>query len=677
MRATPNLRIVNAWGSTAAFLRVSSAVLDLSHPMGMVRGAVMALILFTFLGAQSLLAQTFTSVADTAGVNDGGVGQGVAWGDYDNDGDLDLYVTNLTGGANRLYRNNRDGTFTEIGADAGVNDTGNGTGVAWGDYDNDGDLDLYVANLFAANRLYRNEGRGKFTEVGEAAGVDDGGNGSGVAWGDYNNDGGLDLYVVNDGVNRLYRNGGGGRFTEQGAIAGVNDSGIGHGLAWGDYDNDGDLDLYVTNDGVNRLYRNGGEGRFTDVGDAADVNDSGVGQGVAWGDYDNDGYLDLYVASYGSENRLYQNDGRGKFRDVGGTAGVGDKGFCIGVAWGDYDNDGDLDLYVTKSTFDPANRLYRNEGGETFTEVSAIAGVDDRGNGNGTAWADCDNDGDLDLYVVVERGGLTPGNNLLYRNNGTANTWLIVKLVGQASNRAGIGAQATAVTGSRRQRRDVDGGSGFCSQPSLPVAFGLGATRLWGATVDSLIIRWPSGIEQIKTNVATNQILTVTEKSPIELPPPDSVFATSGTYTDRVKITWSEVAGASYYGIYRSTSSDTRSAVILGSWQTTTSYDDTSARPGVMYYYWVKAATSSSGANASAYSASEAGYRTASPAQCWGDFTRDGVVDFRDFLLFAQAFGKLDPAYEVYDWDHSGRVDFPDFLEFAGRYGKSCEELSG
>ena len=447
----------------------------------------------------------FTEVGSSAGVNDSGNGAGVAWGDYDGDGDSDFYLAN--NGTNLLYRSNGDGTFTEVGSSAGVNDSSNGRGVAWGDYDNDGDLDLYLANFNGANRLYQNDGNDTFTEVGSSASVNDSGGGDGVAWGDYDGDGDLDLFVANRSSGLLYQNGGSGTFAQVTSSAGTNSSGNSHSGVWGDYDSDGDLDLYVTDPGgTNWLYQNSGNGAFAEVTASAGVNYTGGGHGVgaAWGDYDGDGDLDLAVAmSNNAVNVLYQNDGDGIFSEVASSAGVNDGGQGQGIAWADYDNDGNLDLYVVNSG--SANRLYRNGGSGTFLEVGSSEGVHDSGSGSGASWADYDGDGDQDLYVTN-----TSSANQLYKNAGNTNRWLTVKLVGMSSNKSGIGVKVTAVTGSTRQRRDVEGGSGYLSQPSLTVEFGFGET----ITVDSLIVEWPSEQVQTQTSVSTNQTLTVTEAMP-------------------------------------------------------------------------------------------------------------------------------------------------------------------
>jgi len=395
-------------------------------------------------------------------------------------------------------------TFSDQASSAGVADAGTGQGIAWGDFDGDGDQDFYLANN-GTNKLYRNNGNGTFTDIASSAGVNASGNSRGAVWGDIDSDGDLDLYVAINGANLLYRNNGNSTFTDIASSAGVNDSGDGVGVAWGDFDKDGDLDLYLANfGGTNRLYRNNGNSTFTDIASSAGVADTGNGYGVAWGDFDNDGDLDLHVAKIGAANRLYQNNGNSTFTDIASSAGVADAGSGRSAAWGDIDNDGDLDLYVANSG--SQDRLYRNNGNSTFTDVASSEGTGETSNGaTSAAWADYDGDGDLDLCVV---NNSTSSAHKLYRNGGNSNRWLQVKLVGVGSNKNGIGARVTAMTGSTQQRRDVEGGgSGAWAQGSLPVEFGFGGTT----TVDSLVIRWPTGTTQTVRSVATNQVLTVTE----------------------------------------------------------------------------------------------------------------------------------------------------------------------
>jgi predicted outer membrane repeat protein len=292
-------------------------------------------------------------------LNASGPGHGVAWGDYNNDGRLDLYLVN-DGSANKLFRNNGGGSFTDVTA-APLGDTGPGTAAAWADYNADGWLDLYLANESPSpNKLFRNNAGVSFTDVtsgplGETA------SSHGVAWGDYDNDGRPDLFLANfDAPNKLLRNTGGGVFTDAtGALGG---SGGATGADWGDYDNDGDLDLYVPWSGTtSRLYRNNGNGTFTDVTAAPiDVTDA---LDAAWGDYDNDGLLDLYVGVGGASpaNKLFHNEGGGVFNDAT-VPTLADTGSSSGVAWADADDDGSLDLYAANAA--GPNRLMRSIPGE-------------------------------------------------------------------------------------------------------------------------------------------------------------------------------------------------------------------------------------------------------------------------------------------------------------------------
>jgi M6 family metalloprotease-like protein len=429
-----------------------------------------------------------------------GSGFGVAWADYDGDGDDDLYVAN--GNADKLLRNDGGGVFADATA-VPLGDPSNGRGVAWADYDNDGDLDLYVANYSAANKLYRNDGGGTFTDVTSGP-LGNTGRTHNVVWGDYDNDGDIDLYMANEGqANKLLRNDGGGVFTD--VTSGVlGDTGKSIAAAWGDYDNDGDLDLYFTNwmGGFNRLMRNNGGGTFTDVTSGPLVG-NGWGTGVAWGDYDNDLDLDLYIVNHDHPNMLLRNDGGGTFTNVtNGPLGISGAG--RGVIWTDFDNDGDLDLYIAYHEND-RNRFLRNDGADGFVDVtSSVLGA--TGSFHGTACADYDQDGDVDIYVANAGGA----SKLLRNDQGSAKHWLRVRLVGTSSNRSAIGARVRIVAGGTNQLREISGGSGFCSQNSLTTIFGLGTAT----HVDSLEVRWPSGLINTKISVVSDNTFVVTEGAP-------------------------------------------------------------------------------------------------------------------------------------------------------------------
>ncbi len=434
--------------------------------------------------------------ADFIDVTSGGLGStantyGVAWGDYDADGDPDLYITNA-GSANRLFRND-GGTFTDVTAGP-LGDTGNGRGAAWADFDNDGDLDLYVCNSGGANKLLRNDG-GSFTDV-TGGPLGDTGNTEAGVWGDYDNDGFVDLYIVNNGANKLLKNNGDGTFTDV-TSGPLGDSGNGYASAWCDYDLDGDLDLYLVNNGANKLLRNDG-GVFTDV-TSGPLGDTASGRAVAWGDYDNDGDFDLYLVNDGSANKLLRNDA-GSFTDVTPSP-LGDAGSGYGVAWADYEKDGDLDLYLARSG--EANIIFRNNGDSTFTNIT-VTPLGETGAGRGIAWADYDGDGKLDIYLAN-----SGTSNFLFHNEyQPATHWLGVRLVGILSNKAAIGALVRVVTSDGTQIRQISGGSGYCSQSSLVAHFGVGDYTI----VDTVEVRWPSGVVYDTTLVDADQVIEITEE---------------------------------------------------------------------------------------------------------------------------------------------------------------------
>ncbi len=505
------------------------------------------------------------------------MGSGAAWGDFDNDGWQDLYVVNAAGPLTmteaevaaspahaRLYRNNGDGTFADVTGQAGVGFRGWGMGAEWADANNDGWLDLFVTT-YGTNVFYRNNGDGTFTDRTDAAGLRaDSGFWAGPAWGDYDRDGDIDLYVtgyvrysstatgavsrhydveepasVNPSSfpperNLLYHNRGDGTFQEVAAPAGVmNVEGRGLEAAWADFDRDGWPDLYVANDvSDNVLYRNLGNGTFADVSHQARVADYRGAMGIAVGDWDGDTDLDMLVTHWiAQENALYSNkllelrekEGGSstiQFMDEADRFGLGQIALDF-VGWGtaflDYDNDGRLDLFVVNgSTFqrrdDPTqlvpmtDQLFWNRNTqEGFFDVSVVAGeyFGEQYVGRGAAFADFDNDGDVDVFIVNNGG---PG--VLLRNDAaTAGTWLQVRLQGRSSNRAAIGTQLRLVAAGTEQIREVGAQSSYLSQNALVPHFGLGTASL----VDTLEVRWHSGITQTLVGVQPAQILTVVE----------------------------------------------------------------------------------------------------------------------------------------------------------------------
>jgi hypothetical protein len=427
-----------------------------------------------------------------------GAGSGLAWVDYDTDGDLDLYFTNRVTDENALLRNHdRTAEGFIYAQPPTLSDPANSRGCPWGDYDGDGDPDLYVS-VKGANKLIRNDDDAGFVDVTTPP-LNDGGTGQAAAWFDYDNDGDLDIYLVNNGANKLFRNDSAGVFTDV-TSGPLGDASWGMGLGLADYDNDGDMDVYVANydNTANVLMQNQGGGVFVDV--TTPVLECALSSyGAAWGDYDNDGDLDLYVTNEGPNN-LLRNDA-GSFTDVT-VSPLGDAGYGRSAAWGDYDNDGDLDLYLVN--WDGANRIFRNDGDEfTVGPGCACPVTSDVREGFSTAWADYDKDGDLDLYLVND------GANRLYRNElEPGYHWLEVDPVGMISNPDGVGARVRVVAGGMAQMREIAGASGFASQGPLTAWFGLGSETM----VDTLQVIWPrGGTVRTMTDVAADQTLEVVE----------------------------------------------------------------------------------------------------------------------------------------------------------------------
>ena len=482
----------------------------------------------------------FTNVAPDLKMDKVDGGRGSAWGDYDNDGDEDIVAVG-TYQPHALYRNNGDGTFTNVAEQAGIADPRGGWGSLFADYDNDGSLDLYITrggwSGAAENTLYHNNGDGTFTDVTHAAGVADPQSSFCAAWADYNNDGYLDLYiadgVIGDGAaNVLYHNNGDGTFTNIAESAGVANTGNSLGTAWGDYDKDGYIDLHVVNFGQsNVLYRNNGDGTFTDVTPTTGMNLPVTDAFVTFFlDVDNDADLDIFISNSGSfqafiagqitgtaphdgdRQVLYRNNGDGTFTDVTRESGLYHAFGAMGANFGDIDSDGYLDIYLATGAPQMGrlerDALFRNNGDGTFTDATFAFGLGNIGKGHGVTFGDVDTDGDVDIYVPV--GGAFIGDqwhNLFYQNAGAGNNWLTLKLVGVKSNRDGIGARVTLRVGDRVIYREVSGGCGFGSTNSLSLEIGLKAHT----KVDTLEIAWPSGQVDTHRDLSVNQRLVFTE----------------------------------------------------------------------------------------------------------------------------------------------------------------------
>ncbi len=472
------------------------------------------------LGENSYAQDPFTRIT-TGPIVSGANCTILAWGDFNNDGFQDLFVSTRTGGS-LLYSNNGNGTFSQVTTGPIPADSNNCFGAAWGDYDNDGFLDLFVAvNNLGNDWLYHNNGNGSFTKITSGAIVSSGANGNNCSWADYDKDGFLDLWVANSDQNDfVFHNNRDGTFTRITTNAIALKTGNSQGGAWADYDEDGLPDLFVSRvNEPNLLYHNDGNGVFTPVTNGIVVHDISTGQGTSWGDYDNDGHLDLFVVNPNAPNFLYHNNGDGTFTKITSGAIVTDIGNGHGCAWADYDNDGYLDLFVANRL--GVNFLYHNTGTGTFTRVTSGVIATDNADAVSSAWADYDNDGFQDLFVT-ELGTFA---NRLFHNNGNSNNWITIQCSGRISNRSAIGAKvrvkATIGGKSFWQLREISGGDGLGSQNDLRASFGLGDAT----NVEIARVEWPSGFVQELHNISAKQFLTFVEASASVLPAAQQVDA--------------------------------------------------------------------------------------------------------------------------------------------------------
>ena len=399
-----------------------------------------------------------------------------------------------------------------------VQDAKPSDGATWADADNDGDNDCFVVNWYNVNNLlYKNNGNGTFEQVTTGNLVNDAGYSETASWGDYDNDGNLDLYVTNSEGNKrnfLYKGNGDGTFSKITTGTPVTDAFVSRSVNWTDCDNDGDADLFVTNesDQHENLYRNNGDGSFTKLSVGPLLTDGGKTMSSSWGDYDNDGDLDVFLANDQGNDALFRNEGNDTFFKITGDPVVTSGGNSFSSQWADLDNDADLDLFVTNSFWGGPwkNFLFWNNGDGTFTRDTAEVCSKDEGWSYGCALGDFDRDGDLDLGVANCYNATQPDH--LYENHAaeTSHNWLVVHLVGTESNRSAIGAKVhvTATIDGQQvtQLREVSAQSGYCGQNQLPVHFGLA-----GASAYTVLVQWPSGQEQSFGNLAPNQYLTVTE----------------------------------------------------------------------------------------------------------------------------------------------------------------------
>jgi hypothetical protein len=530
----------------------------------------------------------FTDVAQKAGIDvrmkNGGAetkkyifestGSGVALIDYDRDGYPDIFLVNGSSAegfapsaapTNHLFHNNRDGTFTDVTARAGIASSGWGHGVCVGDFDNDGLDDLFVTYYGRQNILYHNNGDGTFTDVTAKAGLGEQRRNwsTGCAFVDYDRDGRLDLFVASyvdfnlataglpgSGPNcssrgvavfcgprglpaahsYLYRNQGNGKFADVSAVAGIRRASdcYGLGVLTGDFENRGWPDIYVACDSTPSLFfRNNGNGTFVERGVEAGIayDEDGreqAGMGVAAGDYDADGWLDIFKTNFEDDvPDLYHNEGDGTFtfRTFDAKLGFNLKYLGWGGGFFDYDNDGWPDIFIanghvypelenhhhSESPYRQRNLLYHNSGNGQFEDVTPMAGpgFDLRRSGRGVAFGDLDNDGRIDILINNQNDPPT----LLRNESESPNHWISVRTVGTKSNRDGIGSRVALVAGGRRQIQEVRSGGSYLSQNDLRVHFGLGSAT----KIDRIEVRWPSGTVDQMENVSADRFLTIEE----------------------------------------------------------------------------------------------------------------------------------------------------------------------
>ncbi|HTK80865.1 MAG TPA: FG-GAP-like repeat-containing protein [Bacteroidota bacterium] len=543
-----------------------------------------------FLIPVLMFGQTFTKITDPANpvVTDAYESGSGSWIDVNGDGYLDLYVANgnLSSVDNSLYMNNRHGGFFKVTNGDMVNDGGSSIGSAWGDYNRDGKLDLFVTNRNNfGNFLYRGAGDTNFTKITTGGPVTDIANSNSSSWVDADNDGNLDLYVINfQGNDYFYRNSGSPSYsltridTLQQVGDGANFSISG---SWADVNNDGKIDFFAGNAGTQSdlLYLNNGNLSFTKTVLA----DGRASVGNSWGDFDNDGNIDLVVTNtLGQNNILYHNGGPPNYAltPVSSSIVSNDGGNSVGSAWGDVDNDGDLDLFVANDGGN--NFLYLNDGppNYTFTKVTLGVVVNDGGNSFGAVAGDYDNDGFLDLFVANRLNQ----QNFLYHNDRNSNHWIELLLGGTISNPTAIGARvhvkATINGVARWQMRDVQPQSGYNSQ-NLNLHVGLGDATL----IDSLVIQWPSGAQQTFVNIAADRILRVAEldSSAVGLAQPPNNFIND---SPSILLAWNAGLYGAPYIVQVSTDSLFQSGVVLND----STVSDTSALLTVASnnseYYW-------------------------------------------------------------------------------------------
>ena len=488
---------------------------------------IFSLIIFISANIVGACGQTFTKITTGPVVTTDADSRSVNWVDINNDGLVDLFISNGKAGGqnNMLYINLGGGQFTKVTSDSIVMDNKPSDGATFADCDNDGDLDAFVVNWYNQNNLfYTNDGAGNFTAISSAPVVTSGGYSETASWGDYDNDGLLDLYVTRSGgtvstnKNLLYHNDGGNTFTKILSGTPVTDATISRCVNWTDMDNDGDLDLFVTNEGNfnndENIYRNDGIGLFTKITTGELVTNGAFTMSSSWGDYDNDGDLDVFLSNDRANNALFRNEGNLNFTKISSDTVSNINAHSFSSAWSDIDNDGDLDLFVTNSYYTATkqlNFLYINNGNGSFSRINNTVPATDSSWSYGCAFADYDNDGFEDLAVATVNFNNIDEPDFLYHNDGNSNQWITIKLIGTITNKSAIGTKIRIKANINGldvwQMREISAQTSYCGQNDLRAHFGLGNATM----IDSIIVEWLSGNKEIFSNINSNQFITITE----------------------------------------------------------------------------------------------------------------------------------------------------------------------
>lgn len=532
----------------------------------------------------------FLSIQDSPVVAEVYESSGVAWVDFDKDGDDDLFVTVSSGLAafsskDILFINNGDGSFAKATSGEIISEDGTGRGSSWGDYDNDGLIDAFVVNqLFLI--LHKNIGGGILSKVQQpptTVTFSFAQDFSGSAWGDYDGDGFIDLFVAAyqldaTGRNFFFRNNGNGTFTQKPDSFIETPTGGGMDVTWIDYNNDSFLDLFVPNyGGNNSLYSNKGDGSFQKVDIIGLTTKPLQSIGSSWADYDNDGDFDVAVLTNVNEkNHFFENNGDGTFTEksnlissIQATSG----------AWGDYDNDGFIDIILVGNTSDRKSYLFKNNGDKTFNDVSGVQGIGNTNYSQGVAWADYNKDGFLDLFIANGIDDSGTAKDVLYKNTPNQNKWISFKLIGKNSNKSSLGAVVKIKTPAGWQMETVQSQTGKNSQNSLNVEFGLGKN----SKVDTLLIEWPRKGYQHLVNIESNSFLEITEidflQAPIGLTGANNII-------NSVELNWTDnYPNETGFRIERSKGDIKNFKYVAATAANTSSFKDTGLQAGVTYYY--------------------------------------------------------------------------------------------